>query len=325
MEILNMKYTAIFLGILVLPLLFSNSAYAQEAILCQMGYPGWNTMADGGVYIASDKYKVLKSIDSEGNYSSKDKTADDLKPVVLFQTAHIGEDGWCLYAGNSYQSVSDGYNIGGTRFVDELGRVDLAIIYNEEDVRKDPYFDDHKHLTKKQSYGVRIQLNEVLESRFGIYYRFQKLDVKRDEIKEKHPELGRDGYRHFFSGRYVFQLGIAKFLTSTLNYVVEDLKGKNESLKGIGPSVFYRQQTGNLFLYSSLSLLHLTYEGEHVLFKEKQKSWYMGGNIFASYTGLFDNPRLYVTGGIDLSGIDSNINYFDSESASVYISAGYYF
>ena len=171
-----------------------------------------------------DDNKRLNTLDQDA------KSESEFSLMAFFELEYHSGDGHKLYVGIPFEDEPR-FTLGVLFEAPHGGEFDISLFYGlPGEVWEDPYLIGvDRKITDENRYGGKFAY-ELGDWEIG--YELELVDVDKDEIGLRLPDLKRDGTIHRFESGYEIELGHGIELLPSLEFTLADIDGKSNKHQG---------------------------------------------------------------------------------------------
>lgn len=255
--------------------------------------------------------------------SGADRETSVVAGVLPEVTWDVGEpDGMKLYLTSDPPIDEVGglsLNLGATYELGETGILDTAVFFTPfEKAWENPFaVGVDREETDVNKLGFRVGLNRIMGTGLRAQFVYLSDDVEDDTIGALLPDLERDGSVYSFNMNYSYYLGENLELRPRVSFRVGDYEGDANSFVKYKLDFEARYKVGKFMVVPRVYFSHSDYDKVNPVFDKTRKNDSYGASLMTTYLAPFDLENWSVTCLLDLSKGDSNIDFYDTESATV--------
>ncbi len=244
---------------------------------------------------------------------------------VLLPTAEwdVGTPGDIVLFFNTKQPLIDTgglvFNLGAS-YTSPLPAVfELDFFYTPfEEVWENPYVTgEARHTSDTSKLGAALAAGNVLGSNFSLSLAYLSDDVDEDVLAEIHPQLARDGSVYAARAEYTFKLSPRFELAPRLSIVEGDYDGESSSYFGYRMSLSGLYLTGKWMMTPELFYSYREYDETDPIFDKTRETDRYGFKLMANYRAPLGMQNWTATAIFGYSVGESNIEFYETESASL--------
>lgn len=326
---------------------FSLGAQAQSVRPpTESGFSGFLTILGGYANIKS-QFSTDGENRETSSLNSSGQTVDTYVVAPLFDLAYAVSD-WRtqFYVGLPAENIREG-----TFFQSEVGvrhwladgtRLTAALLpwpVIASRTWQDPFVvDEGRKRTDVGAYGLKLEANQILGSRYGLRYQFVRREIDQEDSGQflrDGPDpaltggdvdnLRRNASTHQGTASYLYPMTRSLFLRPALRYSYSDASGGANSFQGLRPEIgaFYR--TPEFDTSINLSYQRTWYNKDNPIYDEKRDSNDYSVVALFGYMSPFGLERWRADAVAAVSYSDSEINFYDSRVLFVGLGATYTF
>lgn len=247
-------------------------------------------------------------------------------PVVLFDLRYRSKaSGTEVFLGTPLEKDTVRLTLGVGHTWEGVGTVELAAIANPwGQVWDDPYrVGEKRNAVWSREYGGQLGWSGIAGTGAEIAYTVLHTDVDHDAAGDRFEVLRRDGWTHRVELGYRVPVLPGLFLTPSVAAVVGDLRGDAEAFRGYEGklSAMLVRERAVVRLFAGAG--HTRYREEHPLFGERRRETTLGGGAMVRVPRLFGVSSLFADVVAGYGVRDSNLGFFDANTAMAAVALGY--
>ncbi len=191
---------------------------------------------------------------------------------------------------------------------------------------ENPYETDvTREKTDLNELSIKLKLARVGTTAFDISLLNKNIRLENDEIGKLLPDLEREGTVNNVQLSYAFSINQTNRIIPGLKVEKADLEGGANSYDKAELNLHYIRFSRTFVLMLQASASNALYKDIHPLYDETRNETGVGLGVRARIPNLFDIQSLHTNMSISGERIDSNIDFFDSQTIDVVLTLGYSF
>ncbi len=301
-------------------MLLVHIAHAEE--------PGFGGEIVIGGGIVTGRLSQLDAEEGDRRVNRRNQRGDKdtyLYPYISGELNYTLEDGrttWFITGLNSYSGLA----VGVRQDLGDLGRLSAAGTYDSRKVWQDPYLlGVPRPRTDEKSYGVSVELEDILDTNFLVASNFAVVDVDKDRIGARERNLRRDGFRSDYTLGYAIGLGENQIIIPMVNYARNDMDGKANSSDGVTVAIAYEWGKGPWGIEASAGIGRIDYRKDHPVYDRERRATTFEASALVAYAEPFGWSQVSIYGLASYSRVDENIDFFDQDLWVFGMGIGYEF
>lgn len=251
------------------------------------------------------------------------RSTDEILPLFYFDLNYTMVSGNSLYCGIPFEGEPRG-TIGLTHPTRHGGSLNLALFhYLPEKVWKDPYIVGvDRQETDETRYGGKISYRR---NKFELSYEHESVEIDDDEIASRLPDLKRDGIVHKISTSYGMDIGHDFMIKPGFTYSSADMDGSVNSYKGHKGGIALMKTSSSYMAELSLDTGIKEYDKKDPIFDKTRKDRTLEVMGTVSWLSPFGFEPFSLNVGAGYEKSDADIDFYDEETYSIFMTAGYQF
>lgn len=173
--------------------------------------------------------------------------------------------------------------------------------------------------------SLKLKLAHVGTTPFNVSYVNKTVRLEDDEIGEFSSDLKRDGSVNYLDFSYDVSINRTNRITPGITLEKADLEGKANSYDKTKINLQYLRFSQTAILIAKGSFSNASFGGSHPLYDETRNETGVRLGIAARLPNLFDVNSLHSNLGLAGEWVDSNIDFFDSQTIEMVLTLGYTF
>ena len=234
-----------------------------------------------------------------------------------------------LYLKMDIEQMEDRNLFFGTQIplTDNGNRLDVAVFYSPfAEAWKNPYeTGSDREETDVNKYGMKVALNEILDTGLNMSIKVAAKDVDDDEIGRLYSSLGRDGNLYVLSASYRFTPASALQVYPSVTVRRGGFDGGSNSYKGFGASLRLMYTCGSVRIIPMIGYTFRNYDETHPLFNTTREDKNYMGAVIATYSDPFGLENFFIRAFGGYGKTDSNITFCDEDMKFAGLTVGYTF
>lgn len=286
---------------------------------------GFSWRFDVGGFYMSTKSHLEPGDDNKqlDNLDQNRKREGEFLPVASFELNYFFEDGPMIYLGMPFEDEPRP-TLGIAYELPQGIEIDFSLFYSmPEEVWEDPYIMGVKRKeTDENRYGGKLSI-ELAD--FELSYELEKINVDKDKVGQRFSALRREGILHQFETAYEIELAHGFELVPVIGCTLANIDGKSNEYKGYNGGIELRKLWQDVELQLSLEAGRNDYDTVHPIFSKTRKDDIFETMVMISWYNPmgYDRFALRIGGGYEKN--DSNIDFYDGNAYSSFITIGYQF
>jgi hypothetical protein len=210
-------------------------------------------------------------------------------------------------------------NIGTTYNTGKAGILNTSVFFTPfEKAWENPYLTGvNRKETDTTKYGFRIGLNRIMDTGFRAQFVYLNDDVDDDAIGKLVPGLARDGAVYSLNLNYSHYVGNNLELRPRFSIRTGDYDGEANSFMKYKVDLEARYMTGKWMIIPRVFYSHSDFEERDPIFDKTRKNDSYGASLMTTYMAPFNWEKWSATCLLSISRGDSNIDFYDTESATI--------
>jgi hypothetical protein len=258
-----------------------------------------------------DDNKVL------GNLNDRVESYSEGIPVLLAQIGYAFSTGTIIDVGLGKED-DDSATISISQLLGKPGLVSLGLDVGESEVWRDPYLVGvERAVTDEITVGLTLDYAEIFGTGAMLSIGGRNIRIEDDTIGSRQPDLRRDGSQFAAGAGYAFELGDGHAITPYLEGIKDTRDGESESSSGYRLSLNHSLKLGKWIFDTTLSGGQTEFDAPHPIFKHTREENMFEVSEVITYEELFGFKNFSISGFVNYSSMDANINFFDSNVLSI--------
>lgn len=263
------------------------------------------------------------------NLNSGAEKESTTMPIALINlNATYGRNN-TLYLKMDIEQMEDRNMFLGTQIplTDKGNRLDVSVFYSPfGEAWKNPYeTGSDREETDVDKYGMKVALNEILNTGLNMSIKVAATDVDDDEIGRLHSSLRRDGNLYVLSASHRYTPASNLQVFPSVNVSRGDFDGGSNSYKGFGASLRLMYTYGNVRIIPMIGYAFRNYDETHPLFNTTREDKQYMGAVIATYSDPFGLENFFIRAFGGYGKTDSNITFCDGTMKFAGLTVGYKF
>jgi len=195
-----------------------------------------------------------------------------------------------------------------------------------EEVWKNPYVTGvAREKSDTSKYGAKLAANRILGSNLRLNFVYLGDDVEDDLAGALFPQMDRDGTVYAVTANYSFYLSQSLELRPQISVRRGEYDGDSNSYNKYKLSLKANYMQGKLMASPEIFFNSSEYDEVDPFFGKTRENESFGANLMLSYLAPFDFDKWSVTSLVGYRKGESNIDFYDSESAHFGLFLSYQF
>ena len=251
------------------------------------------------------------------------KSESDFLPVAAFEINYQISRQTGIYGGIPLENGPNP-TLGFRHDTGRTGEFDLSVFYAlPDEVWADPYLTGvNRTETDQDQYGAKLayELGD-----FELSYEARFVDVDKDDIGVRLPNLKRDGTVHQLETGYGIELGQGFEITPSIGFVMADMDGKSNEYQGFSAGLTLQKFWQNWMMMVSIGGRVNEYDASHPVFNQTREDDILESMAVVSWFNPLGFDNFSLSFGAGYEKIDSNIRFYDEKQMMTFFMIGYRF